>query len=194
MKLRKYGSNFILLRRNSDEPQQITLQCLLYLSVDIAGSGNPLQAADFCNWHSYGYNRSNGPILFAKIVILIHFVHDTAKKQGKKLIQTLKKPVFTVLLDSVLVQIKLNLIWPRPNQVVLKKTGFLQDFYLFFALFFAVSWTKCIRITLSAKRMGPFDLLQPQECQLQKSAAYRGFPLLLDRLLCQRKNIKYKAG
>ena len=41
----------------------------------------------------------------------------------------------------------------------LKKKQFFQGFYLFFAPFFAVSWTKCIRLTLFAKRINPFDLL-----------------------------------
>ena len=81
---------------------QITLLCLFYLSVDVAGSGNPLQAADFCNWRSYGYNRSNGPILFAESVILIHFVHETAKNRAKKRLKPSKKDVFSLLLDRVL--------------------------------------------------------------------------------------------
>ena len=40
---------------------------------------------------------------------------------------------------------------PGPYLVVRKKTSFLEGFSLFFALFSAVSWTKCIRITLFAK-------------------------------------------
>ena len=39
---------------------------LLYLYVYIAGSGNPLFVVEICYRRSYGWSRSNGPIIFCK--------------------------------------------------------------------------------------------------------------------------------
>ena len=74
----------------------------------------------------------------------------TQQKAGQKTdTNPKKKPVFTVLLDSVLVQIKLN-------QICL-----ICPVLCCFMGVVCMGGTSpvCIRIALSAKRMDPFDLL-----------------------------------
>ena len=63
--------------------------------------------------------------------------------------------------------------WPQ----VLEKTPFLEGFCQFFVLFFAFSRAICMYKAFFAKKIGPFDLLWPQERPLQSSATYRGLPL-----------------
>ena len=88
-----------------DRPTQLVC---IWIFICWVGGGNPCGVADFCIGDSCRNKKHTGFIFFFKISFLCIFCPWHSKKQGKKLIQTLKKPVFTVLLDSVLVQIKLN--------------------------------------------------------------------------------------
>ena len=55
----------------------------LVLSVDIAGSGDPLYVAELCNWHYYGQRRSIRLILFAKRAFHIQIVSEEANNPLK---------------------------------------------------------------------------------------------------------------
>ena len=68
---------------------------LMYLYVDIAGSGNPLYVAELCNGRSNGQSRSNGPIFFAKKALYIQMVSEKAKNRTKNWQKPSKKGVFS---------------------------------------------------------------------------------------------------
>ena len=85
-----------------DRPTQLVC---IWIFICWVGGGNPCGVADFCIGDSCRNKKHTGFIFFFKISFLCIFCPWHSKKQGKKLIQTLKKPVFTVLPDSVLVQI-----------------------------------------------------------------------------------------
>ena len=75
--------------------EQIALLSLLHLSVDIAGSGNPLYVAELCKWHSYGQTRSFGLVLFAKKACYIQKDGPEAKIRRKNWQKPSKKGVFS---------------------------------------------------------------------------------------------------
>ena len=74
--------------------QQIALLCLLYLTVDIAGSGDPLYVAELCKWHFYGQTRSIGLVLFAKIVFFMHEEDQDQLNREKGMEQPQKEQFF----------------------------------------------------------------------------------------------------
>ena len=66
----------------------------LYLSVDIAGSGNPCWQRPFVNGVPTARNGQMDPLFFSNGVILIYFVHEAAKNRAKQETKTLQKDVF----------------------------------------------------------------------------------------------------
>ena len=65
------------------------------LSVDIAGSGDPLYVAKLCNWHSYGQRRSIRLIFFAKKAFHIQIVSEEANNPLKNGQEPSKKEGFS---------------------------------------------------------------------------------------------------
>ena len=70
--------------------EKITLLCLLYLSVDIAGSGDPLYVAELYKCWFYGQTSSIRLILFAKVV---YYMREEGQDQlkGAKSMELLPK-------------------------------------------------------------------------------------------------------
>ena len=110
-------------------------------------------------WHSYGYNRSNGPILFAESAILIHTglvppMHTTPMKQQR---------------TGQIKQIWFNLIWTRAESSSTDKTGvFFGGFCLFFATSFA--GRNAHRKDIPKKQTNPVCFVLRQESPIQRSA------------------------
>ena len=120
------------------ERQQIALLCLLYLSIDIAESGDPLYVAELCKWHSYGQTRSIGLVLFAKIVFYMHEEDHDQLNREKGMEQPQKEQffsglfaIFSVWLEMVqpiLGQTEFGLEWGRQNwdRMILSQNGLPQ--------------------------------------------------------------------
>ena len=80
--LRDFGAFLV------DRPTQLVC---IWIFICWVGGGNPCGVADFCIGDSCRNKKHTGFIFFFKISFLCIFCPWHSKKQGKKLIQTLKK-------------------------------------------------------------------------------------------------------
>ena len=98
---------------------------LLYLYVDIAGSGDPLYVADSCNWRS---TAREGQMDWFFVVAKKHFIHILLVKMQKNKTKNWQKPwkkMFCLALPAIWLQFHLiwgdlisgDLIWAGSYQV-----------------------------------------------------------------------------
>ena len=97
---------FVLVCGLVDRPTQL-IYIFWYLFVELVVA-TPVEWQNFVSVTPAATKSILDSFFSSKYPFYVYHVHETAKNRANKQIETLKKPVLSILLDSVLVQIKLN--------------------------------------------------------------------------------------